>query len=265
MINQFLWEDILKEAERRDIPLAKKRAILREFLQVKFLTNLYRLSGCQNLSFIGGTALRLFHRLDRFSEDLDFDNFGLSLSQVKGLFEKVAGEFKKEKFNFEFDFKGIKNSGGGRLRFSDLLYQLGISSNPREKLMIRLDFTDQERIETEVLLLSEFGMSERVVTNTLSVLLSQKMRALISRRQTRGRDFYDVYWLLSRGIKPNLTVLKTIDINSETEFLSKLRQIYQREKKNIPFYKRQVRPFLLHEENQRYLDFLEDLLNTLSH
>lgn len=252
MISQFLWEDILKEAERRGIPPVKKRAVLREFLQVKFLTSLYRLPSSHSLSFIGGTSLRLLRGLDRFSEDLDFDNFGLRPSKLKSLFERAASEFKREKFNFEFDFK--------RLRFSDLLYQLGISSNPREKLMIRLDFTNQKRIKTEVLLLTEFGMNERVVTNTLSVLLSQKTRALILRKQTRGRDFYDIYWLLSKNIQPSLEVLKTVNIDSEGEFFLKLKKIYQKEKKNIPFYKRQIRPFLLHEENAKCLDFLGTFL-----
>lgn len=260
MINQFFWEDILKEAERRGVPLIKKRAILREFLQVKFLTFLYRLTNCQNLAFIGGTSLRLLRGLDRFSEDLDFDNFDLDSTKVKTLFEKTTAEFKREKYNVEFDFKKTKSSGSGRLRFSDLLYQLGISRNPREKLMVRFDFTNQKRIETEVLLLAEFGMNERVITNTLPVLLSQKTRALILRKQTRGRDFYDIYWLLSRGVKPNLKMLKTLDIGSRTEFFLKLKEIYQKEKKNISFYKKQIRPFLLHEENQKYLDFLKDIL-----
>ncbi len=58
MINQFLWQQILEEAERQGIPLNKKRAILREFLQVKFLTSLYSFSGCQKLAFIGGAVLK---------------------------------------------------------------------------------------------------------------------------------------------------------------------------------------------------------------
>lgn len=260
MINQFLWEDILKEAERRGIPLMKKRMILREFLQVKFLTSLYHLLSSNLLSFIGGTSLRLLHGLDRFSEDLDFDNLGLEIKSVKELFKKAAVVFKREKYNFEFDFRQTKNGGTGRLRFSDLLYQLGISRDSREKLMIRLDFTNQKRIETEVLLLAEFGMGERVVTNTLPVLLAQKTRALVLRKQTRGRDFYDIYWLLSKQVRPNLAVLRTVGIKSEAEFFLKLKKIYQKEEKNIAFYKRQIRPFLLQEENARYLDFLGELL-----
>lgn len=259
MINQFLWQDILKEASRRGFPSTKKRAILREFLQVKFLTTLYRFPHCQNLSFIGGTSLRLLRGLDRFSEDLDFDNFGLSLQEIKNLFEKTTNQFQREKFDFEFDFKEKGKNGRGRLSFSNLLFQLKISSNPREKLMIKLDFTHQPRVETEILLLSEFGLNERIVTNSLSVLLSQKTKALFLRKQTRGRDFYDLYWLLSKKIKPNLDVLKTVDINSESDFFQKLKEIYQKEKKNMAFYKKQIKPFLLHEENERYLDFFQEI------
>lgn len=259
MINPFLWQDIQKEAEVRGLPLIKKGAILREFLQIKFLTSLYRLSSSSQLSFIGGTSLRLLRGLDRFSEDLDFDNFVLTTNEVQKLFEKAIIQFKQEDFQLEFDLKKTQIGGSGRLRFSNLLYRLGLSKNPKEKLMLKLDFTKQKRVETEVLLLSGFGMSERVVTNTLPVLLSQKFKALIFRKQTRGRDFYDLYWLLTKRVLPNLKVLKSSKIESKADFFQKLKSFYQIKRKNLSFYKKQVRPFLINEENQKYLDFLEDL------
>lgn len=260
MINQFVWQDILLEAERRGMPSAKKRAILREFLQIKFLTTLYSLPGCQQLSFIGGTSLRLLRGLDRFSEDLDFDNFGLQADEIRGLFVKAARYFKKEGYVLKFDFRQTKNGGTARLRFLNLLQLLGISRHPQEKLMIRLDFTPQKRIQTEVILLTGFGMSERVVTNTLPVLISQKFRALILRKQTRGRDFYDLYWLMAKKIDPDLSLLKDFDIKTKKDFLEKLKKFYQQERKNITFYKKQIKPFLLNEERQKYLDFYEELL-----
>lgn len=249
MINNLLWEEILQEAIRRGVPVTKKRAIIREYLQVKFLTGLYRLPGCQNLAFIGGTSLRLLRGLDRFSEDLDFDNFGLSPVKTKVLFAKASREFKREEVACDFDFKISGKGGQGRLK---------ISTNPKEKLMVRLDFTFQPRIETEVLLLSEFGLSERIVTNTLPVLLSQKFRALITRKDTRGRDFYDLYWLLARGIKPNLIVLKPIGIKSKEEFREKLIDFCQKKEKKMAFFQKQLKPFLLNEENQRFIGFLKD-------
>ena len=238
------------------------RNLLREYLQYLILDKVFSSTLADKLNFMGGTCLRICYANDRFSEDLDFDNFELEVKRVKNLFEKVVTVFKREKYNFEFDFKKTKNGGRGRLRFSDLLYQLEISSNPKEKLMIRLDFTNQKRTETEVLLLAEFGMGERVVTNTLPVLLSQKTKALIQRKQTRGRDFYDIYWLLSKEIKPNLESLKIVNIDSEAKFFLKLKEIYQKEKGKIPLFKGQIRPFLIHEKNIRYLDFLGDIIKS---
>ena len=261
MINQQRWQAILAEAKRKDLPLTKKRAIIREFLQVKFLVNLYRLKDCSCLAFIGGTSLRLLRGLDRFSEDLDFDNFGLKPAKVKILFEKTAAVFKREKYCFEFDFKATKDGGRGRLRFADLFYKLKISGHAKEKLMIKLDFSQRERIDTEVVLLTGFGSSERIVTNTLPVLLAQKSRVLMTRKQTRGRDFYDIYWLLSRGVKPSLKVLKPLGVDSEADFYLKLKKIYQKEEKKMPFYQKQIRPFLINEGNRRYLDFFGELID----
>jgi predicted nucleotidyltransferase component of viral defense system len=260
MINQFLWQEILQEAERRGLPLNKKRAILREYLQIKLLCSLYRQKDCQKMSFIGGTSLRLLRGLDRFSEDLDFDDFGLAEDRVKAIFKKTADGFTKEGYQTEFDFRKTKIGGTARVRFTKLLSDLGISNNPQEKLMIKFDFTFQKKVETEVMLLSGYGMGERIVTNSLPVLLSQKFKALVLRRQTRGRDFYDLFWLLSRSVDPNLTVLKTIGIKSKTDFLLRFKEFYRREKKNLPFYRKQVRPFLIHEENQKYLDLLGEYL-----
>lgn len=260
MLNQFLWENILQESKRQNLPLNKKRAILREFLQVKFITSFYRLPSCQKLSFIGGTSMRLLRGLDRFSEDLDFDNFGLTFKKTKQLFEKISAEFIREKFKLEPNFHQTQNGGIGRLRFSDLLNRLEISSNPKEKLMIRFDFTYQEKVETEVKLLALFGMSERVVANSLSVLLAQKTKALITRPQTRGRDFYDIYWLLTRSVEPNLVVLKKEGIETKKAFYMKLQEIYLKEKKKMPLYKKQIKPFLVNENNQRYLDLFEILI-----
>src|SRR5688572_33340667 len=45
---------------------------LREIMQEVALAGLYRGGFFEKAAFYGGTALRIFHGLDRFSEDLDF-------------------------------------------------------------------------------------------------------------------------------------------------------------------------------------------------
>ena len=46
--------------------------VLREVLQETALAGLWRAGFFDKAAFYGGTALRLFYRMDRFSEDLDF-------------------------------------------------------------------------------------------------------------------------------------------------------------------------------------------------
>ena len=98
MVNKFLFETILKEGQKLGIPADKKRAIIREYLQSKILFELYNKSGSQNLSLIGGTGLRILRGLDRFSEDLDFDNLGLSFKKIKKYLEEIVKSFERENY-----------------------------------------------------------------------------------------------------------------------------------------------------------------------
>ena len=52
--------------------------MLVEYLQYELLDSLFKNKAVAALSFIGGTSIRILHDSPRFSEDLDFDNFGLS-------------------------------------------------------------------------------------------------------------------------------------------------------------------------------------------
>jgi len=68
-----------------------KRNILREYLQYKILEIIFNSETGRSLAFLGGTALRILYNSNRFSEDLDFDNFGLTEAE----FAALAGEVKR--------------------------------------------------------------------------------------------------------------------------------------------------------------------------
>ena len=56
-----------------------KSFILREYLQCKILQIIFNNQPRANkLCFIGGTSLRLLYNNNRFSEDIDFDHYGLT-------------------------------------------------------------------------------------------------------------------------------------------------------------------------------------------
>lgn len=59
-----------------------ERELLREYLQCQILQILFDSPLGRNFTFLGGTCLRLVHDNARFSEDLDFDNFGITELRV---------------------------------------------------------------------------------------------------------------------------------------------------------------------------------------
>ena len=68
---------MIKEWLERYVPKNKEEAqsALREIMQEIALARLYLSGFFDKAAFYGGTALRIFHKLDRFSEDLDFSLF----------------------------------------------------------------------------------------------------------------------------------------------------------------------------------------------
>ena len=262
MINKFSWQTILEEGKRLEFPEIKKRALIREYLQCKIISSLYEQSTTEKLSFIGGTSLRILRNIDRFSEDLDFDNLGLSYEKIKALFRNIFLDFQKEGFKAEFNFKKTNSRGIGDFKFTELLFNLGISADEKEKLNIKINYTTPKiNPETEVVILRRFGFLQPVITNTKSYLLSQKIRAALSRKDPQARDFYDIAWLLSYRVRPNSKLFPQMEVKTEKELFEKLNLAYKRKiKPNIRDFKKKLRPFLLDAKKVDYLDILGETM-----
>ena len=68
---------------------------LREIMQEITLAGLYRANFFKHAAFYGGTALRIFHDLERFSEDLDFSLLEKNLEfNLEPYFNSVIEEFE---------------------------------------------------------------------------------------------------------------------------------------------------------------------------
>ena len=68
---------------------------LREIMQEVALAGLYRANFFKHAAFYGGTALRVFHGLDRFSEDLDFSLLEKNIDfELKPYFDSIIEEFE---------------------------------------------------------------------------------------------------------------------------------------------------------------------------
>ena len=81
-----------------------KRNILREYLQYKMLAVIFGGKSGAKLVFMGGTAIHIAHGLGRFSEDLDFDNQGLSRSGFRLLVQDVSRNLTLEGFTVQTGF-----------------------------------------------------------------------------------------------------------------------------------------------------------------
>lgn len=260
MPNEFFLQTLQEEGKRLGIPPNKNRALIREYLQTKIIALLYDAKESKQISFIGGTSLRLLRGLDRFSEDLNFDNLGASFPRIKALFARIAAQLDKEGFAAEYGMKQTNGSAIGDLKFTDLLFQLQISSHRDEKLSVKINYTTpRTKPDTELIVFTRFGFVQNVLTNTKEVLLAQKIRAIMQRKDPQPRDFYDVIWFLSRNVHPDMKILRLLGIQTETAAFAQLKKMFEQKiKPQLPQFKKRLQPFLINESRVSYLDVFGD-------
>lgn len=254
------FEQILVFAQKQGSPTNKKRGVVREYLQTKFLAEFYSLKEANKLVFVGGTCLRLLYGLDRFSEDLDFDNLGLSAGQIKALIQEVVTRLERENIEIELRQNLKPDKTYFELRFPNLLYELKISLNPKEKLMIKIDYSNfWKGQKPAVKLLNRYGFLEQIVTNPLAQILVQKLAAYVGRLQTQPRDMYDIVWLFAQSVKVDREFM---EINGKKHLLEEAKRKFETEgmKRNII---RRLEPFLFNEKNASKIELLGEVLQRL--
>lgn len=171
------------------------RFLLREYLQYKLLELIYSQKLGGKLVFMGGTAIRLIHRSQRFSEDLDFDNQGLNQDQFEQLLTGVRSRLELEGITSELRFSH-KEAFHCYLKFTNILQQFGLTKQKKEKILIRIDTTSQDyNYQPELKILNKFDVFVRVPVAPVNLLLAQKLTALLGRKRAKGRDFYDIVFL----------------------------------------------------------------------
>jgi predicted nucleotidyltransferase component of viral defense system len=199
------------------------RHALNEIVQEIALLGLYRGGFFANAAFYGGTALRIFYGLDRFSEDLDFSllksdkNFDLtSFTQVVqdelgayGLEMTVKEKIKQH----DSPVKSAFIKGGTQIHIMKIAsVQPPVTGiNSQELLRIKLE------VDTNPPPGATFEMKYQLRPVPYSVrlyspssLFAGKMHALLCRSwktRVKGRDFYDYVWFLSKSIPVNITHL----------------------------------------------------------
>jgi len=187
-----------------------KLNIMREYLQAYALRILYDQGFFRSTAFLGGTALRFLYNLPRFSEDLDFSlvaNIKYSFVDIIG---KVKEEFLLAGYNISVFYNDKKSVNHAFLRFSELMYEAEISPLKSQNLSIKIevDMNSPKEAEVRTDIVNKF-FPISFLSYDLSSLFAGKLHALLSRKYTKGRDFFDLGWYLSRwkDIRPNFRLL----------------------------------------------------------
>ena len=191
-------------------PLRGFRAfILREYLQCKILQIIFsEPSSFEKLCFLGGTSLRLIYGNNRFSEDMDFDQKGLGEKEFEAISYRIQKSLQLEGYQVE-----MKNVSAGAyhcyIQFPGLLFQEGLSGHREQKILIQLDAEPQHyEFVPEKIILNKFDVFTELPVTPLPLLLAQKFYALINRKRSKGRDFYDIVFLFSKINKPDYNYLQ---------------------------------------------------------
>jgi len=224
--------------------------ILREYLQLFFLKELYSENESKKVFFKGGTCLRLIYDSPRFSEDLDFtvelkEDFFIDF--IAGLFKKIS---KKE----TIDFRERKTIAGKRFL---------LTANPAlfsYESFINLDFSFREKIlePEKSIIKTDYPVlfTSYIYNLSKKEIFAEKIRALLTRKTVEGRDIYDIWYLLNQGVKVDNALinkkLKYYDLKLDKNGV--LKRVESFSKKDFIL---DLRPFVAIGERDRLGDFFD--------
>ncbi|MBI4600277.1 nucleotidyl transferase AbiEii/AbiGii toxin family protein [Candidatus Uhrbacteria bacterium] len=227
--------------------------LLTEYLQCQLLDSLFLQESSKHLSFIGGTAIRIVYGGSRFSEDLDFDNFGLSFQDFQDLISETMSDMRQK--GYEVDGRFVeKDAFHCYIKFPKILFDHGLSPMQTENILIRIDTVKKDRIITpQPFILNRFDVYRTVIVNPVTIILSQKLIAILGRKREKGRDFFDVSFLWGQT-EPDFHYIEAVTGMGRDAFFVAL----QDRCANLSFsiLANDVEPFLIYpEQKNRVTDF----------
>ena len=238
---------LLEEAKNLNLPITKKRAILREYLQTIILNSIYRSKFSNRMFFVGGTALRFFYNLPRFSEDLDFNTPKLEKNDFQEMCQKVVRDLTLEGFSPEVSYKQRETILISFLNFPQIMKRYNIIDSRGEGIMIKLEVNSPPwKLNTESHVISLYGYNFSAILMSKGALLSEKLLALLDRR--RGRYLYDILFMLRKGFPFDKEVLSANNIQEDPKELV-MNYIHNLKHKELKILAEQVKPFLFKEDD----------------
>lgn len=200
------------------------RNALKEIVQEIALFGLWRHKFFEHAAFYGGTALRILHGLNRFSEDLDFSLLKLDPTfQLSNYENGIRRELEMFGFTLEVEVKQKNIETAVQSAFLkgntvEHLLKVGMPQSytkqfhPGEKIKIKfeIDTEPPPLFQTEVIPLF-LPIPFSVRTYTMPDMFAGKISALLFRqwqRRVKGRDWYDFLWFIGKNTPVNLEHLQ---------------------------------------------------------
>ena len=221
-------EEIIKSYNPETIN--DNKAILREIVQSIVLVGLSRTDFFKKASFYGGTALRIFYDLNRYSEDLDFtlNNVDKNFS-IAPFIESIKNVASSYGLELEISIKQKQISTPVESAFAKInTYQTFINLKMNSELIKLLHKDEVIKVKFEIDCEPALGFTTEnkwidmpefasIIVLDEASLFAGKLHAILCRNYkntVKGRDYYDFLFYVRRGISPNLQYLRNKLINT---------------------------------------------------
>lgn len=195
---------------------------IKEIIQEIALSGLSQAGFFDNVAFYGGTCLRIFYGLNRFSEDLDFalvkKNPDFELNKYFPALEKTFNSFgldiRVESKEKETEIKSALLKGNTLLLMFSFFPNTNDASDfiSNQKIKIRFEVdTDNPVGGTTEVKYKMLPSPYEVKVFDESTLFAGKIHAIICRtykNHVKGRDYYDYLFYVGKGSKINLQYLE---------------------------------------------------------
>ena len=247
---------------------------LKEIVQEVTLVGLSRSDFFAKAAFYGGTALRIFYRLPRYSEDLDFSlalpdsNFDIST-----YFPYVEKELKAYNFSMTVHKKEKTKESAVQSAFikgntvQNIIEIVSNDSgvyglNPQSLIKIKFEIDTNPPEGAEFQYLNSINPTNyKVRLYDMPSLFAGKIHAVLCRNyknRVKGRDYFDYIWYLKRGCSVNLIHLqKRMEQSGKWDSKEELtmpilKQLLKERFNDVDFSsaKKDVSPFLSLEERE---------------
>lgn len=221
-------EEIIKSYNLKN--LNDNKSILREIIQSIILVGLSRTDFFKKASFYGGTALRIFYDLNRYSEDLDFTlNYIDENFTIEPYIESIKTIALSYGLELEVNVKKKQISSPVESAFAKLnTYQTFINLKMNDELTRLLHKDEVMKVIFEIDCEPALGFTTEskwidlpefapIIVLDEASLFAGKIHAILCRNYkntVKGRDYYDFLFYIKRGTSPNLNYLKNKLINT---------------------------------------------------